>query len=128
MARPDFPVTLAAVAGRTTVVCLWDATRHPSGPPGLHDYRRKPRPDTRWILVALGPLPPAAKGRRDFAAPAGALLCTEPLGWNSPLVSRLELAQLPYVFVLDDRRRVSGYGRLDDLPHLFAGIGRPALP
>lgn len=38
------PTTLAALAGRTTIVCLWDGTRQPAGPPGLAEFKRNPRP------------------------------------------------------------------------------------
>jgi hypothetical protein len=56
------------------------------------------------------------------------MLCLEPAGWRSPVVSTLRINQLPYAFVLDERQRVSGYGRLSEIPALLAGIGRPILP
>jgi len=34
---------------------------------------------------------------------------------------------LPYVFVLDEQKRLSGYGRVDEIPALIAGIGRKEL-
>jgi hypothetical protein len=52
----------------------------------------------------------------------------ESAGWRSPVVTALHLNQLPYAFVLDERQRVSGYGRLSEIPSLLAGIGRPILP
>ncbi len=126
------PTTLGALAGRTTVVCVWDGAKQPGGPPGLHEFKRQPRSDTTWVYVSLGTPPAAAPGKgkgraRTAAMPPGAL-CIEPLGWRSPLVEKLQLTQLPYVYVLDEHRRLSGYGRLDEIPALLAGIGRPALP
>jgi hypothetical protein len=40
----------------------------------------------------------------------------------------LRVRQLPYAFVLDEAKQLSGYGRIHEIPALLAGIGRPALP
>ena len=122
------PTTLAALAGKTTVVCFWDGTRSPDGPPGLADQRRNPRPDTRWIYISIGALPEGPRSKKQtFSGPQG-VFAAEASGWQSPLVAKVKLQSLPYVFVLDEKKNLSAYGRIDELPALFAGIGRPALP
>lgn len=134
--RPlDFPLTpaqgrgttLGHLAGKTTVVCVWDGAGHPEGPPGLSEFKKNPRPNTTWIYVSLGQPGALPKGRKATAAPPGTT-CVEPLGWRSSVAAKLKVAQLPYAYVLDDRQRLSGYGRIDEIPALLAGIGRPALP
>lgn len=119
--------TLAQVAGKTTIVCFWDGTRHPEGPPGLHDFKKNPAPNTRWVYVSLGEIGTLPPGKRATSAPPGTV-CIEPLGWNSPLATRLRITELPCAFVFDEQKRLSGYGRIDEIPSLIAGIGRPALP
>jgi len=121
------PTTLAELAGKTTVVCLWDGTKHPEGPPGLHAYKKNPLPNTKWVYISVGALDPPKKGRNSNAAPPGTT-CVEPLGRGGPVASKLKVTQLPYVFVLDEKKQLSGYGRIDEIPALLAGIGRPALP
>ena len=121
------PTTLVELAGKTTVVCFWDGAKHPEGPPGLHDFRKNVSPDTKWIYVSLGALGSLQKGSKANPAPAGTT-CVEPLGWRSPVASKLQITQLPYVFVLDEKKQLSAYGRIDEIPALIAGIGRPALP
>jgi hypothetical protein len=131
----DFPLTsaqgrattLAREAGRTTVVVLYDGVRSPAGPAGLQDYKRNPRPNTQWIYVALGRPASLPKGATSFQAPAG-LNCVEPLGAKSPLYEQLKLTSLPAVFVLDEAKKLSAYGRIDQLAWLLSGIGRPVLP
>ncbi len=131
----DFPLTptqgrattLAQLAGKTTIVLLWDGTRQPAGPPGLQSFKQSPRPNTHWVYVSLGDLGAPPKGRKPLAAPAGTT-CVEPLGWRSPIATKLQLTRLPYVLVLDERRRLSGYGRVEEIPALLAGIGRRLLP
>ncbi len=121
------PTTLAQLAGKTTVVCVWDGTRYPEGPPGLHDFTKNPLPNTKWVYISLGQLGVLPKGKKPTAAPPGTT-CVEALGSSGPLAAKLQISQLPYVFVLDDQQRLSGYGRIDEIPALLAGIGRPALP
>ncbi len=129
----DFPLTpvqgkattLAKEAGKTTVVVLYDGIRSPAGPPGLHDYKKNPRPNTQWIYIAIGTPPPLAKGAKPWQKPPG-LDCVEALGTKSPLYAQLKLTQLPAVFVLDEAKKLSAYGRIDQMPWLFTGIGRPA--
>jgi hypothetical protein len=134
--RPlDFPLVpvqgratnLSQLAGKTTIVCFWDGTHHPEGPPGLYDFKKKSTPSTKWIYVSLGALGTGAKGIKPLVSPPGTI-CVEPLGWQSPLVRRLRLNELPYVFVLDEKQQLSGYGRIDEIPALISGIGRPILP
>lgn len=119
--------TLGQLAGKVTVVCLWDGTRYPAGPPGLQEYKKNPAPNTNWVYLSIGALGPLPKGAKSAAAPSGTT-CVEPLGWKSPLVAKLRLSQLPYAYVLDDRQRLSAYGRIDEIPALIKGIGRPVLP
>jgi hypothetical protein len=119
--------TLGQLAGRTTVLCLWDGNRHPEGPPGLREFRERPPANTSWVFVSIGALGPARPGKGPGAVPHGTT-CVEALGWNSPIVARLRVRQLPYVFVLDEAKQLSGYGRIHEIPALLAGIGRPALP
>ncbi len=121
------PTTLAQLAGKTTVVCLWDGSRYPEGPPGLQEHKKNPRPNTKWVYISLGQLGALPKGRRAALAPLGTT-CVEVLGWNSPIAAMLRIDRLPCVYVLDDQTRLSGFGRIDELSSLLAGIGRPALP
>ncbi|MBI5693187.1 MAG: hypothetical protein HZC55_24180 [Verrucomicrobia bacterium] len=131
----DFPLTLAQgrattlgeLAGKTTIVCLWDGPRHPEGPPGLHDFKAKPLPNTKWVFISVGVPGDLPKGAKSTPVPSGST-CVESLGRASPIVARLKVDRLPYVFVLDEQRRLSGYGRVDEIPALIAGIGRPVLP
>ena len=131
----DFPLaptqgrstTLAELAGKTTVVCLWDGAKHPEGPPGLHDYKKNSSPNTKWVYISVGALGTPQNGRKANAAPPG-VTCVEPLGWRSPVTAKLQVTQLPCVFVLDEKKQLSGYGRIDEIPALMAGIGRPVLP
>jgi len=121
------PTALERLAPERTVLCFYDAERQPLGPPGLHALAERPPPRVRWIYVALGRPRPVVKGERPRPRPDG-VLCLEPAGWRSPVVSALRINQLPYAFVLDERQRVSGYGRVSEIPALLAGIGRPILP
>jgi hypothetical protein len=121
------PTALERLAPERTVLCFYDAERQPLGPPGLHALAERPPSRVRWIYVAVGRSAPVPKGARARPRPNG-VLCLEPAGWRSPVVSTLRINQLPYAFVLDERQRVSGYGRLSEIPALLAGIGRPILP
>ena len=83
----DFPLTpvrgrattLGELAGKLTVVCVWDGTRQPEGPPGLGDAARNPAPNTKWVYVSIGAIGPLPKGAKYAAAPPGTT-CVEPLG------------------------------------------------
>ena len=121
------PTALERLAPERTVICFYDAERQPLGPPGLHPFAERPPSRVGWIYVALGRPGPVPKGARARPRPDG-VLCLEPGGWRSPVVAALRITQLPYAFVLDERQRVSGYGRLSEIPALLAGIGRPILP
>jgi hypothetical protein len=121
------PTVLERLAPERTVLCFYDAERQPLGPPGLHALAERPPGRVGWIYVAVGRPAPVPKGSRARPRPNG-VLCLEPAGWRSPVVSALRINQLPYAFVLDERQRVSGYGRLSEIPALLAGIGRPILP
>ena len=121
------PTTLSRLVGKTTVICFWDGTRHPEGPPGLHDYKKNPFPNTSWVYVSVGALGSMPAGKSRASAPPGTT-CVETLGWRSPVVSQLRISELPYAFVLDEQKRLSGFGRIDEIPALLAGIGRPVLP
>lgn len=131
----DFPLStvqgratsLGQLAGKVTVVCLWDGTRFPNGPSGLQEYAKNPAPDTKWVYLSVGTLGPLPKGAKSAAAPPGTT-CVEPLGWKSPVATTLHLSQLPYVFVFDGKKQLSGYGHVDEIPALIKGIGRPILP
>ena len=131
----DFPLTttqgrvttLAKEAGKLTVVVFYDGKTSPAGPAGLHDYPKNPAPNTRWVYVALGTPPPLAKGAKPLVMPPGTN-CVEPLALKSPLHAQLKLTQLPAVFVLDEAKKLSAYGRIDQLPWLLSGTGRPVLP
>ena len=131
----DFPLTplagrattLGQLAGKLTVVCFWDSTRYPAGPPGLHDYKKNPEPNTKWIYVSMGSPAALPKGAKPLPAPPGTTWI-EPLGLKSPLATQLRLTQLPFVLVLDEKKQLSGYGRLDELPWLLAGTNRLIAP
>jgi len=166
MRKPlDFPLTpttgaptrLATLAGGTagvhTVVVFWDGTRSPSGPPGLHDFKRTPPPNTKWIYVSLGAWTPvsatqgapavvaapgdAANGKakggppisiaKASAAPPGTY-CVEPLGLRSPVALQMNISSLPFVCVLDDKKNLNAFGRVDEIPALLAGINRLIEP
>ncbi len=119
--------SLSQLAGKVTVVCLWDGSRFPNGPSGLQEYAKNPAPDTRWVYLSVGTLGALPKGAKSAVAPPGTT-CVEPLGWSSPLITTLHVSQLPYVFVFDEKRQLSGYGHFDEIPALIKGIGRPILP
>jgi len=121
------PTALERLAPGRTVICFYDAERQPLGPPGLHALAERPPPRVGWIYVAVGRPAPGPKGAPPRPRPAGTL-CLEPAGWRSPVLATLRINQLPYAFVLDERQRVSGYGRPSEIPALLAGIGRPILP
>ena len=147
------PTRLAALAGSTpgvrTLVVFWDAVRSPAGPPGLHPFVQKAPPNTQWVYVALGAWRPPTKASpvaspgnanasaaaanaaalagppaiRASAAPPGTY-CVEPLGLRSTVAAQLKLSSLPFVCVLDDRKRLNAFGRIDEIPALLAGINR----
>ncbi|MDP3072042.1 MAG: hypothetical protein Q8N18_17250 [Opitutaceae bacterium] len=127
----DFPLvptqgprtTLAQLAGKRTVVVFYDGTRSPAGPPGLHDFRKNPTPDTRWVYIALGTPAALAPGKKPNAAPPGTL-CVEPLGLRSPVAAQLRLNRLPFALVLDEQKRLSSYGRIDELPWMLSTTHR----
>ena len=150
----DFPLTTTAgkatrlsslagaTAGARTVVVFWDGPRAPAGPAGLHPYVKNAPPNTQWVYISLGAWtrPPSIRdgngsaigvghGKqappaiRANAAPPGTY-CVEPLGLRSPLVAQLKLSQLPFVCVLDEKRQLNAFGRVDELPALLAGINR----
>lgn len=143
------PTRLAALAGSTpgvrTLVVFWDAVRSPAGPPGLHPFVQKAPPNTQWVYVALGAWRPPTKASpgnanasaaaanaaaragppaiRASAAPPGTY-CVEPLGLRSTVAAQLKLSSLPFVCVVDDRKRLNAFGRIDEIPALLAGINR----
>ncbi len=131
----DFPLTtqqgkattLANEAGKLTVVVFYEGARSPAGPPGLNDYKKNPTSNTTWIYVALGTPPPLAKGKKPSSAPPGTA-CIEALGLKSPLVAKLRLNQLPCAFVLDEQKRLSSYGRIDELPWMLKSTNRTLAP
>ena len=131
----DFPLTtdkgrattLGSLAGKLTVVCLWDGKRHPEGPPGLQDYKKNPRPNTSWIYVSVGALGDLPKGAKPRSLPPGTT-CVESLGFRSPLAAQLRLTRLPWVLVLDEQKKLSAYGGLDELPSLLTGLNRLIAP
>ena len=122
------PTTLAALAGKLTVVCLWNGARAPVGPPSLHDYKKGGSPSgAAWVYISVGALGASARGVKSLAKPAG-ITCVDPLGLQSPLIAQLKLSQLPWVLVLDENKNLTGYGRIDELPWLLANMHRLIEP
>ncbi len=119
--------TLAQLAGKTTVIVLWDGTKVPGGPPGLAEFQKNPRPDTQWVYISVGEIGTNPKGRSDAKYPPG-VIAVESANRKGPAMARLQPARLPYAFVLDEQKRLSGYGRVEEIPDLIAGIGRRAMP
>jgi hypothetical protein len=66
-------------------------------------------------------------GTKALLVPSGTT-CVEPLGMKGPVAVQLKLSQLPYVFVLDEQKRLSGYGRPDEIPALMKGTTRLLEP
>lgn len=149
MRKPlDFPLTttegratrLAALAsgatGARTVVVFWDGVRMPAGPPGLYAHQKNAPAKTNWVYVSLGAWTPppkaasaAAKAKagppaiKASAAPPGTY-CVEPLGMRSAVAQQLKISSLPFVCVLDDKKHLNAFGRVDEIPALLAGINR----
>jgi hypothetical protein len=116
--------------GKRTVVVLWAGDRSPSGPPGLSKLTKAAAADTNWVYISLGawtPPDPAAKGQklavRAYSAPPGTY-CVEKAGLKSLVFESLKITQLPYAFVVDEKKYLSSYGRVDEIPALLAGINR----
>jgi len=120
------PTTLAQLAGKTTVVVLWDGTKLPGGPPGLGDFQKNPRPNTTWIYISVGELGPKPKGKAGPPLPPG-FVAVESANRGGPAARLLQPTHLPFALVLDEQKRLSGYGRVDEIPALIAGIGRKEL-
>lgn len=144
-------------AGARTVVVFWDGVRVPAGPPGLHPYVKHAPPNANWVYVSLGawtPPPKATKGAvsdsagnasanatgngvattkaatsrvKASAAPPGTY-CVEPLGLRSAVAKQLKISSLPFVCVLDDKKNLNAFGRVDEIPALLAGINRVFEP
>ena len=149
------PTRLSILAGsgtgQRTVVVFWEGSRTPAGPPGLHPYAKSNPANTRWVYVSLGgwtkpvATTPSAPGKgnanglgngnspsatltvRTSTAPPGTY-CVDHLGWKSPLVAQLKISQLPFVCVLDDKKNLNAFGRVDEIPALLAGINRLVEP
>ena len=116
----------------------------PAGPPGLHPYVQQAPANTTWVYVSLGSWTSpsgAAKGNSNANASAAAngksalptikasaappgTFCVEPLGWRSPVAQQLKISSLPFVCVLDDKKNLNAFGRVDEIPALLAGINR----
>jgi hypothetical protein len=130
--------------GKCTLVVFWDGVRMPAGPPGLHPYVQQAPANTTWVYVSLGSWTSpsgAAKGNSNANASAAAngksalptikasaappgTFCVEPLGWRSPVAQQLKISSLPFVCVLDDKKNLNAFGRVDEIPALLAGINR----
>ena len=146
--------TLAALAGSgqgaRTVVVFRAGDLSAAGPPGLHTFAKNAPSNTKWIYVSIGawaPVrvaqgapptaanpavrdrngkgdPPAIKGS---AAPPGTY-CVGPAGLGSSLVTQLKISSLPFVCVLDDKKNLNAFGRVDEIPALLNGIDRLIEP
>ena len=126
----DLPLTTAegqtfnlkSLTGQPTVVFVYDAQSGTGDMAALARFRSLvPTADTRWVYIALGGIPPRAT--------PGWKADTEmrfygPSGFNNPTAERLKLQQTPYVYVLDAQARLTGFGRVEDLPALFAAANR----
>lgn len=120
----------SALAGKRTVVVFWSGARAPAGPPGLYEFFKKPPADTNWVYVSLGAWSPPARpvngakpAVKATAAPPGTW-CVEPLGLRSPLVAQLKISSLPFACVLDERKNLNAFGRVDEIPAMLAGMNR----
>lgn len=128
LTRPDgVATTLSRVAGQRTVVCVWPGDKQPAGPPGLHLFKQSAAPGIQWVYVSLGSLPAASTIGVKHAKPAGTTF-EEPLGLKSPLATRLKITQLPCVYVFDEQKRLTGFGRIEDLPALLSQTRRLIEP
>ena len=116
------------------MIVFWEGDRASAGPPGLQDFSRKAPANTNWVFVSLGAWSrpaPAAKGAKAAVHPTLAppgTYCVEPLGLHGPVATKLKISQLPFVCVLDDKKNLNAFGRIDEIPALLAGINRVFEP
>ncbi|MGH7947305.1 MAG: hypothetical protein ACREF9_20220 [Opitutaceae bacterium] len=115
--------SLGAMAGRRTVVVVYSSERDPAGPPGLGDFRKLPPAAVNWVYIALGAAP--GQGTQLNAIVPGTL-CVETLGLKSAVARQLKVSRLPAVYVLNEKKALFGFGRIDELPWLLAK-SNPAL-
>ena len=93
----------------------------------MYDFKQNAVPGTKWVYVSLGALGTPSKGAKPAATPPGTT-CVEPLGLKSPVATQLKIDRLPVVYVFDEKRKLSAYGRIDELPWLLSGVNRLIAP
>jgi hypothetical protein len=115
--------SLGALAGKRTIVVVYSSERDQAGPPGLGGFRRTPPAGVNWVYIALGAAPnPAAQS----GSVVPGTLCVETLGLKSTTAQQLKVSRLPAVYVLNEKKALFGFGRIDELPWLLAR-SNPAL-
>jgi hypothetical protein len=114
--------SLSTLAGRRTVIVLYSTDADPAGPRGLDAFRNAPPSGVNWVYIALGSAP-AQPGITTAVVPGP--LCVDTLGSQGHVARELKVSKLPAVYVLDDKRTLFGFGRIDQLPWLL-GLSDPA--
>lgn len=112
---------LKSLTGQPTVIFVWDASSDAGVLASLIRFKPLVPPKVRWIDLVLG---------RTYAKPAKIpaqippteIRCFERPGFDSPAAVGLKLPQTPYVYVLNSRAELTGYGRMEDLPELIKDV------
>lgn len=109
--------SLGALAGKRTVVVIYAGDRDPAGPSGLQAFRNAPPTGVNWVYVAVGAI--ARQSTISTPVPGGTH-CVEPLGLKGEVAKRLNVSKLPAAYVIDGKKTLFGFGRIDDLRWLLA--------
>ncbi len=116
-------LALKTLTGQPTVLYIWSTLSGPSDLALLAPFKATLPAKTTWIYLAFGKtFPPMAEVQAQ--APFYGTYCFEPTGFASPIAQRLHVSQAPYVYVFDRQAKLSGYGRVEDLPTLLAAASR----
>ena len=112
-------LSMADPSSKATILYVWSygwkMGSPDEAPKILYDI-----PDgVRWLFVSLATAPDQLKSAH-VAAPFGGTHCAIAGGLNSSEVGALKLSQCPFVYVLNSKGVLTGYGQIDELPALIA--------
>jgi len=104
--------------GKPTVVFVWSPRQTPNHFAALGPYKKQIPSDMRWVYVSVnstaGPFN-LTKGQAPF--PGTHLF--EPAGPEGPISQILKIRRVPFIYVLDRKGALAGYGEVSELPALL---------
>jgi hypothetical protein len=110
-------------AGKVTVLYVWSAQHSAADWAALARAKQAAPPNTEWVCVALDTTA-AELAQVSGKAPAKSTHCVLNQTQRAELVKALKVRRLPFVYVVEGKGNLAGYGRPMDLPTLLASVNR----